>query len=507
MGEPYRPVHRWEMDWNGDGRYDHRLSDITADVAEWQVRWGSAADTPSAAQVTRDSPDVTVVGGIGADTAVGSLAVVDRDGSLDPDNPALKVDEDKLRAPVNCRLSHDRDTVWEGRAIPVYGTAFRNTENFRWRLTGRHGERLVERISYRRSPGNLNRITDDPVPVQFTTDLPLGLVSYDGARVKFYEQLARLGGGWMVENERGDFRLVSMADANNLPPALMLSTEFERYEDTAHLAEAPPLVRTRATLAAQGWVPQVSETTGEPQEVLISSEEYVVPVPGTRFATFRMPADDPRRLDQWGVPTVSEGAAVSVASADVRGRSMRIRITQRGGGEPVVRVNFVGRISRVEEISKRDVVLFTSESVYGKRDLGLPPWLSPSLAGGEKVIVPWLDTLSSPLQYFRVTYPEWQADRNRLTQLREAKPGQVVNVELPSKQRSERILKAIILACRIQGGFRQIPTRTLYGVETRIGSVPSLTSMVSEATGPESIQVQLRTSFVNEAVYVNVEKA
>ncbi len=514
MTEPYRPDIRWQVDWNGNGRFDHPASDVTSDVHNYTVRWGSAADTPQAAQVTRDSPDVTVVGGILSDTAVGSLELYDRDGRFDPDNVNLAVDEENLRVPVQIRRVDDGFEVWRGIGLPRYGVLTRSTEVFSWDLVGLHGEAMKARVEILEPNfGLLSQVTDDAdVPLNLATraggDVPLGLVTFAGARIKYFEAFGRLAGGWVLEDERGNWFLRTLLGASETTPVIELTLDYERYEG-AVLRELESLVRTRCRLASQSWqVVREDPTDAEspPRKVSVGSATYNMRLASQITVEYRMRGDDTRSVNRWLDPEAIGATVTAVRSRDTVRRAIRFTLSSVTGGEAIV--NFFANISAVTPGHYRDVILGSSEEVYGGRDLGLEPWLNANHDSGEKVVVPWLDNLSEPLEYFRVTFPEWQNDPNRYRQLRAAKPGETVRIDLPTQQGGETTKKCLVLAVRMQGGNRRIPTRTLYGVVARGRRPEPLVAVSAEALSPFEVQALVRLSDSDPAktMYTTLDK-
>ena len=509
MSEPYRPRQTWLMDWNGDGGYDHPASDVTEDVASYRVRFGSAADTPQVAQVTADSPDVTIVGGILSDTAQGSLTLYDRNGRFDPDNAGRAVDRDTLRAPVSVRLLYDGAVGWEGRAIPQYGATLRSTQFFDWELTGTYGENIKARLDIFEEPGSLAQIEDpDGIPLDLslrqTDDLPLGLVTFNGARIKYYEAVSRLAGGWMLEDNRGNWILRTLLDAQASTPRPQITAEYGRYEADAVLRGLEPLVRTRARLANQTWA-RARDQDGNIREVPVGNASYDLPASGILRTTWSMRPDDTRRIDTWLDPVATGG---TISQVSFVGRSVSFTLVSSAGGN--VLVSFRANVSEVAEGPYRDVIYDSSEAAYGKRDLGLEPWLNSRLDGGEKVIVPWLQTLTEPLVYGRATYPEWQDDPQRSATLTNVVPGRIIDMVLPDQQGTERFApKVLVLAVRLEGGANRIPTRTIYGIVTSVQFVEDLVDVSAFAFSPFEVQVEVRVSDADPSrtMYVNVEKA
>jgi len=200
------------------------------------------------------------------------------------------------------------------------------------------------------------------------------------------------------------------------------------------------------------------------------------------------------------------GATVRVLTRDVPGRRIRFQLSTVAGGE--VSVQFRAHVSRVVEGSYRDVVLDTPETYYGKRDLGLEPWLNSRLDGGEALTVPWLENLSEPLEYARATYPEWQGDANRFRQLTGIRPGQTVQMELPTRQDTEKTVNVLVLALVAEGGQGRIPTRSVIGVVTRAKPPQPLVAVTAEAITPFEVEALVRISELDasKTMYVNVEK-
>jgi len=508
MTEPYRQNVNWQMDWNGNGLFDHPQSDVSAFVTQYTVRWGSAADTPVASQVTPDSPDVTIVGGILGDSAIGQLVLYDADGRFDPDNPNLLVDEVALRSPVTVRLMYDNVEIWRGRAKPQYGAAIRPTTNFNWELIGLHGEAIKGRVEVLDTGlSSIRDVTDEEVPVDFSTGVnpPLGIVQFAGTRIKYYEALARLAGGWVIEDAAGDWRLQTLADAHAKEAATTITVDFERY-DGAVFRELSSLVRTRCTLGSLVYEPELDDN-GNRREVSIGRKFYNLGSSAQIiFDSFVAPLDDTRRVDQWLPPSPSAGGTISSFTRSGRTINYVLAIAANAGE---VIVNFPANISRLSPSVAREVVFDTAEQTYGKRDLGIEPWLPTSLEGGERTVVPWLEALSEPLGYVNVRYPEWQANQPRLQQLSSVVPGTVVNLELPTQQKVEKVVKTLVLAVRLTGGYRQIPTRTIYGIETRDRPPQPLVAMNVQAVSPFQVQALIRLSDVDasKTMYVNIEEA
>ncbi len=508
MPEPYRPDIRWQMDWDNNGSFGHPESDVTRFASLWRLRWGSAADTPQSARVNADSEDVTVVGGVPSDTASGTLRIEDRDGRFDPDSARLRVNEYALRAIVPVRVLYDGLEIWRGKGVPTYGTLSSRDKSFTWNLTGTHGERMKTRLDVVDQPGFISRIEDD-VPSSFSTlpgrDLPLGVVSFNGARIKYYEHIARLAGGWMLEDERGNWILRTLADAHVTQSLGVLSQEFERYDGDI-LREIPGLVRTRATLGSQ-YFDVVRDSEGAPVGVAVGRATHTVPRRGSPVYQFTMRSDDSRQIVKWEEPEVLGEATARIVSSDIRARTVRYRIFSAEGGE--ISVQLKAQVRTLQAGTTREFVSLVPEAVYGRRDSDLQPWLNQQLSGADSIVIPWLNNLTEPLEYVQVRYPEWQNDRGRLRTLIGAKPGTVHHIELETRQGVTRVVKAIILAVRLQGGFGRIPTRTLYGIVTRSRPPQPLTALRATTLSPFEMQVavQLRVPDPSRTLHVSVDPA
>ncbi|MYI67838.1 MAG: hypothetical protein F4103_03460 [Boseongicola sp. SB0673_bin_14] len=506
MTEPYRPNIRWLFDWGNDGQFDHPLSDVSGDVLIYNLRWGTAADTPQIAKVTPDSEDVQIVGGILPDTAQGAIQIYDRDGRFDPDNPGLQVSESILRSPIGVRLLHNSRILWQGIGLPNYGVAVRPTTFFEWQLQGKFYGEAAGRLDLISSPGSLHNIEDDEVSLTLTStrDLPLGLVRFNGARIKMYELIGRMIGGWVYENERGDFRLITMQDAFAASAPNMLDPSFEPY-DGAIIKELTSLVTTRATYTSQAWSPVVDTQTKQLREVSVGTEQYRLFAGATTF-TWRMRPGDPRRIDTWLEPQVIGDARIIVRSSSTRDRSITFTVLAASSGD--YSVSLRAHISEIATVAERDYINESVEAVYGKRDLGLPPWYSANLVDAEAITGAWLDNLSEPLEWFRITYPEWQTSVAKHQQLLDTKPGSVSNFVVSTQQKALRPVKGLVLAVRLQGGHRQIPTRTVYGVGVRIRPPVPLLAASATVLSPYRIQanVRLEQSDPSKTIYVDIEK-
>ena len=500
MPTPYKPPVRWEFDWNRDDTWNHPRSDVTEDVLRYRLRWGSAADTPSSIAVLPGSEQVVEVPGIFADTAQGSITVYDRDGGLDPDNPALQVDEVLLRAPVPVRQLHGDTEIWRGIAVPQHGGALRDTEFFGWELQGRQAGAMRNRVDVLSTPGTLGAFRDEPeIDVSFATDepLPLGTVSFGGARVKLYEALARLAGGWMVELEDGSLAIRTLAGAHAADPAVLLDESYEADDDVV-IAESPDLVRTRATLASQSFQP-LTDTDGNARIIGVGTNVYEASTIQNVF-TFRLPPDDTTRIDQWETP-VAAGATIVRRESSAAGRWIRFAIVTSASGP--IQVTFLARVSTLQVTSRRVVSFDGPEEVYGARDLGLQPWLNARLSGSNTIITPFLNAISEPLEMVRATFSEWQASNVALASLSLARPGNVISISLPTKRRGIRTVKVLVLAVRVEGGRTVEPTRTVWGIVTRSRPPDPLVAISAEPVSTTEVQATVQLSLLDGApVYV-----
>ena len=506
----YKPDLRWQFDWRHDGRYDHPLSDVTADVESYDVRWGSAADTPS---------DEILAG-----TAVGRLSIFDRDGRYDPDNPRLQIDETILRAPVPVRAIVGAQVVWSGRAVPQHGTSFRVTTYFDWLLEGRYAEQLRSNVTASYPAAPLSAVADPAVPVDLSeSGLGLGDFVFEGARVVLFEDLARLGGGWLVEDRQGALALRNLQAAAAASPAATLTLAHRPGSD-AYLAEAPTLVKTRCTLMGQTWQAAgerevarkrvyLTANRGE-QVALVGNDVFRIPetrAPQSfggsagRYSPHRRVdgVTSPTRISQWLAPTVAEndpGGTVTVftpgedpALPDPDGSSYTIKVISTESG--LVTLSYRSQILTLQVVDLREIVRTDVEDVYGVQELVLQPWLDLGLEGAEQYLIPWLDNLTEPLEYFRVSYPEWQPNAGQWATLLAADAGQVVSLQLSTRWAGVRTVAGLVLAVRLTGGRGQAPVRTLYGIVPRYTPPAPLTAITARPTSTTTALVIVSNTY------------
>lgn len=503
----HEPRYDWQLDWNQDGNFNHPLSSLEEDQITSSLRRGSAADTPQSRATQPGTNTIVQVPGILSDYAQGQVDVYDRDGRFDPDFPGLRINEVTLRSPVNARLMIDGVEEWRGRAIPRYGTSFSTLDNFQWKLEGLHAEAMRSQIVRLERPGTVSGITDDDVPVSYTNpgeDMPLGLVTFNGTRIRFHEQAARMAGGWMVESDDGTWQLHTLIGAHSLPPVVTLSDEFEPISGV-HVAEHRDLVWNSAVMVAREWTPLLDEV-GQRRIVSVGTVNHQFDEI-SRVFTFRMKPEDTRRIDRWEDPSITNGRVQHLASSE-SGRWIRYRAIPGGTGPFSVSVR--AQISVVDEVARDEdgMNITSSQRVYGRRDLGLPPWFTPNLDGSEKVTHRYIEAIAEPVRYFRITFPEWQRTKSLFDQLRLARPGAVVNLFLTPKRGDPKLEKCLVLAIRHKWGRGQLPTRTLFGVVTRATAPAPLRALEAYATSAFDGEAILRSTLTDgRDVWLSVERA
>lgn len=517
----YQYEHRFQFDWNRNGRFDHPLSDVSEDHMVQRLRWGCAADSPVTMVTQPGSQAIRKVGGILADSAIGTISLFNRNGKFDPDNPRLQVDEIQLRSPTPCRVLYDDRQVWNGLALPQYGPATRDVQNFQWKLEGVHAEDWRSHVSVQQPPGALSSITDGDLPVSFATStrpIALGVAPFEGTRIKRYEALARIAGGWMVENERGEMQLRTMSDAFADDSVVFLDKSFDPYTGE-HVRELDSLVATRVLGQALAWQKVIDETTGQDRIVSVGTARYRVGPLSSQTFTFRPGAREPRiqfsdaqsvdshgnqrLIREWLTPEATN-ATVIVRDSSASEQWIRFTLVSAPGGD--ISVSFPAYVSELKSINHREIILQGPERTYGRRDLGIEPWLTPNLDGLEKVIAPFLDNLSEPLEYVNVTYSEWQETASKLHTLIAATPGRVVDMQLDTQEKSNKVVKVLILAVRLNWARGAEPTRTLYGLVVRDLPPRPLVALEAFAQGPFEIEAQVRISETdpNKRMYVDV---
>ena len=318
---------------------------------------------------------------------------------------------------------------------------------------------------------------------------------------------ARFVGGWLVEGRDGTLRVRTLRDAFNEGNVIQLDLSMG-YDDTSvRLAELEPLVVTRATMASQGFVPVVDETTGEPRQVSVGTVRVDVSQ-GRTPLTFRPRTGDLRRIDSWGEPQAI-GAAVTVLNkAPGAGGAAFIQVAlDRTAGPGQASVSFPAFVSEVQVTNERTHNVVEAERRYGRRDLGLAPWMASSLAGGTTVVEPWVNVQSEPLEWFQVTYPEWQDSVNNLRTLQRVVPGSVVDMILPSQQQILRPLRGLVLAVRHRWNTGTVPTKTIYGVGVRDRAPEPLVALSAFALDAFNVAASVRISDLDPAGMVHVDIA
>lgn len=492
---------RFEFDFDKNDRWSHQYTDASDFRRNADVIWGCAADSPSSPAVLPGSTAVTKVGGILAATARGSFTIHDRDGRYDPGNPDLSDRYiDQLKLPTPFRVLEDNIESWRGLAVPEYSTAFTPTDSFKWRLEGVHAEAVNSHVSILENFDTVADVTDGDLPVSFKTvhdSLPLGAVTFSGPRVKYWDEYARRSGGWMIENNRGEWQLHTMRDIAERAPILLLGEEYEPNVG-AFLGPLEGLVVTRATLESSEWPSSV------PVQINLGSQIYEVSGPA-RIAEYTPPATNTALITSWLTPT-STTADINVLESDPGSRTIRFTIRKHADVAPEIRVSFTAMGIPLLQTNKRTYINEDAEKRYGSRDLMLRPWMNDRLQGGVDIIEGWVDNFSEPFDYFRVSYPIWQQTVAQHRSLLAAQAGARIDLLVPTRQ-TVRLVPGHILASRISWPENGEPTRTVYGLAVRApAQAVRLKDLDAYAISPFAVIAQARIRNTGGTLYFRLEE-
>ena len=497
MARRFHPTERWEIDWNGDGSYNHPASNITSHWLSHQLLFGS--------NTALDGRAVSI------GTTTGTITLRNHDYRYDPDSPHAAVNETDLRSRRDCRLRMGSRIDWRGKASfgrkVGHGTSSTITINL-------HGSKSAELTKSKRElvydggtvAGVMARFSDTfGVPISGGTAEPIGLVHFEESGIYFLDNIGRYAGGWCLEDQEGNWSFTRWNDTTSRSPEVALTLAHGPDADTISVAEREGFVRNEAECNAFSWVTSTDEALIASAEFSVDRFEEVSTILRFKQSSYRQPLGWTRfEATPEDLVILRFGAAINnfSARADARTRGYAAAQPQK------IRIAGYGTVrSRVKvtpfELDNNE---HDTQQVFGKRRLRLPPWFPSTFTNVSRWTRPWLRNLSQPPVLIGITYPDLQATESMSRDLARAVSGTVVSVQFTDDNRVVT-KKILVLSVYLTGGPRAAPLRRIIGVETRDVPPPPLTAStraVTDRTAEVQANVQ---SPAREQVYMRIRTA
>ena len=515
--------HCWKVDWNGDGRYDHPASDITPILESWGVRFGASTRGNS----EKILPALTS----------GELLLDNTRRGYDPDSTAQIVDENKLRSRNPTRLvapqpnAPDR-ILWEGFSSAASKANLSRRDQIRYLLTSKFDNPLKNAGEMNlRGPTTIEEVLTEfqrltaeqsggvGVDVEHVNEaIRCGPVYFNGPWLNFLELLGNYSGGWCMEDQLGTWRFRQWNTSHPIRARFPLSAGPLAFETGT--AERSGYVRNSAVPVAYKWLPELRATeSGTGTEVdpdtIISFASVVVPSGQSRTVHLKFTGSVDRWPVSWETFEVVNDPApnnVIVLSNFVRQNNFYYTCTATAraysGADRVFDIEARGRSDYRKQISYPAVSdryftnVFDSQTVYGRRDLDLPPWFPENYDGVFSNLQSFMLNLSQPPEIIAATYYDHRSDLQRF-----GVPGNAVEITTEDDfDGSTTVRSTLIAETEILGGWKQIPKRLLFGVGLRNVPPPPLTATVEAILARTAIATVGVSNPALEPIYGRIQE-
>ena len=425
MPSRHNDPHRFLVDWNGNGQFDHPMSDATEVLLEGEFTNG---DDPI------NSPFEIVTA-----HAEGSVTIDNTDHRYDPDSSALQVDEVLLRRRNCCRLMAGNTLIFEALVYPEDRQPATENEPLNWTLESIQAEAIrssdnvlidsritaVDSASTVASGSTVaalaQRFTQQSgIALQVPSQQPVGDVYHAGSWLEFFDDIAAFGGGWVIENKVGDFVFRRFTDTPSLPLRASLGLDYGPLNDYTILAERAGHVRNFARCRAFTWVPE-RDSDDNPTEVLLQTKTLRVEPDTVNIVNLTFTQTLQRRVVTWGPRyevAQGDGFAVIVGTPAVSPDNTSVAITVRSQpfDDPYdITVNAYGtaELRKEAEPVELNISEFETQATYGQRELDIPSWFRTDFLGVATFTRPFLRNLSQPREHFTMAYRSLQATAGR----------------------------------------------------------------------------------------------
>ena len=467
----HQATYKWEIDWNGNGNYDHAYSDIT----KW---WMQHKYTVGAR---------TGYNAIKPGTMQGSVTIFNEDGIFDPDDPRLQVDESRLRTKNLIRHSANGILLWEGLCILADRRPSRNTPTIVFELQSRHHDALtIPNGELNTSSGTVSslarRFSDiSKVPFAASSSQPHGIVYHNGNWMRFLTDFGLYAGGWAIEDIRGNWTFHRFIETPNLPIAAVFGFAYGYDDKSLEYQEYEGHVRNTAECRAFTW-----ERIADP--VILGSTKVQMRPLQQRWVDVEFRTSLTRRIIEWTDTEVSggDGSIIAITSPirELSPTKIQVQITTAAFGLPLTReftVAAKGIADKKVEVEpkKLEIDLFNTLGVFTPKELNPPEWFTPSFDGIADYTLPWLRNLSQPTEHLKITYPEWQETQGQFTTLAtQGVPGKAVQADVIKNDRQRRA-NILITSIEHRDQINGQPLRTIRGVTRRSFAPAPLTARIN----------------------------
>ena len=460
MPTKYRPTYRLEVLYN-----DEDWEDITGFVDTWTIEYGS--------DLSLDRYGIPVT------TASGTITL-DNNGLYDPDSENKKFTSEQLVRRNEFRLWADEIIEFQGFVTAPDVITSEVDPIISYTVESRHKPTLQF---------NSNELNTEPttmaglarsftevtgIPLNSSSDQPVGNVFFRGRWLDFLDDYARYGGGFVLEDNRGSFNYRNYREAVEFAETAGLGFDYEPFAEDFHTRKTSEQVLNHVECSGFGYLNPVTEVVARATLPFGTGE--------IRNVTLRFNATRDKRLASWTFATVSNSAfTINSQSANPDG-TYTVVVEAPAFSNPRdvqdITITATGQTQQRFEQQRRvlDVIDFDSQQIYGVNEIDLPSWFPVNFNGLYRYTRSWIRLLAIPPVLSRVTYSEWQPTAGRSYVVIESlQPGNRVLLTTSAGQ-----LNMLILKVRLSGGDSIEPTRTVFGIDVKAVPDPALIAEVSD---------------------------
>ena len=245
MPTKYRPTYRLEVLYN-----DEDWEDITGFVDTWTIEYGS--------DLSLDRYGIPVT------TASGTITL-DNNGLYDPDSENKKFTSEQLVRRNEFRLWADEIIEFQGFVTAPDVITSEVDPIISYTVESRHKPTLQF---------NSNELNTEPttmaglarsftevtgIPLNSSSDQPVGNVFFRGRWLDFLDDYARYGGGFVLEDNRGSFNYRNYREAVEFAETAGLGFDYEPFAEDFHTRKTSEQVLNHVECSGFGYLNPVTE--------------------------------------------------------------------------------------------------------------------------------------------------------------------------------------------------------------------------------------------------------
>ena len=422
----YAPLDEWhytddrfEIDWDGDGSFDHVQSDVTEDVEGYSLAYGLDAQD--------DMSNVPIA------AADGVLRLRNSSGRYTADH-ASAISPARLRSRAQIRMVNSQSEVmWEGYANSPVTKRESQVDYADFPLSGKSREGLDEHV-YRAytAPTTSQQIFRDVCTDAGLTvgdllgdSIATGVAVVGVTAIEALRDVRQFIGGWVFERHDGAVSAISPFGLTQESTLNLQLREFAYYADDTAVWRDEEGVRNRVN-ARQTTIRQRASQT------VLDSASYAVPAGESH--TFRVDVlgvgQNTITFDTLSVTTTPSPLPtdVTVTTSNLTSESFHLTINNQSSAAQTVTVTATARLT--EKLADVDAVIdrTLSQTVYGVKTLvTMPAWFNPVSIGYAEQAA---NKLEYPKVIAEVTLPRIQRSLVARNALQSLRVGQTVTLSV-----------------------------------------------------------------------------